>query len=209
MQPGPTLVVKPTGCTTPLKVPTMGSGNTFGAVFWTDGKCEAPMLEDEPWLRKHPGENRLFWAGDWELLESLEFDGHFGPGKNWADLPYAETPTEDDYFVALGTGVADSEEKQRYIRTRLWWLGNDPIRMNGVGSLPPRHIDNLSRLALLLSEDDPQQCLMKAEAYREMGFFDDAERLLSGRFPQELADAVREVEQLAMRMDVRVARFSW
>ena len=33
------------------------------------------------------------------------------------------------------------------------------------------HFDNLSRLAMLLTENDPEQRLMKAEVFRELGHF--------------------------------------
>lgn len=209
MLPGPTLVVIPTACSSPLKITTLASGNTFGAVFWTDGKCEAPMLEDEPWLRKHPDDNRLFWTGEWKKIATLDYDTNFGPGKQWTDLPYAETPTEDDYFEALESGIAGTDEKMRHIRTRLWWAGNDPIRESGMGTLPPPHIRNLASLALLLAEDDPQQRLMKAELFRELGFFDDALRLLEWEFPEELHEASAYLAGLAGRKDLRVARFPW
>lgn len=75
MRPGPTLIVKAPGCQSPVKVSTLASGNTFGAVFWTDGKCEAPMLPDHSRLRKHPTEGILFWADECEEISTIPFDG--------------------------------------------------------------------------------------------------------------------------------------
>lgn len=114
------------------------------------------MMDDEPWLRKHPGENVLFWTEKWKLIDNLDYDGDFGKGQQWIDLPYAETPTEQEYLATLESGIADTEEKIRDIQILLWWAGNDPIRESGMGTLPPLHVENLARLALLLSENDPQ-----------------------------------------------------
>ena len=49
--------------------------------------------------------------------------------------------------------MADIEEKLSYLRTRLWWAGNDTILAFGVGRLNPPHIENQSRLALLLTDE--------------------------------------------------------
>jgi len=50
MLPGPTIVRKCSTCGKLIAQPTLLSGNTFGARFWTDGKREAPMLPEQPWL---------------------------------------------------------------------------------------------------------------------------------------------------------------
>ena len=159
------------------------------------------------WLRKHPDENVLFWTDEWELIDTLEYDGNSGKGLQWIGLVYADVPTEHDYLTALESGTADTEDKICDIRIRLWWVGNDPIRESGVGTLPPHHMENLTRLAPLLSENDPQQRLMKAEVFRELGFFEDARRLLEWEFPEELFEAVWFLAQLGIRKDARVARF--
>ncbi len=206
MLPGPTLIVKAPGCNTPVKISTLASGNTFGAVYWTDGKREAPMLPDQSWLRKHPQEGVLFWAGEWEVVDTIPFDGSedVGVGRG---IPYAEDPSEGDYFTALQSGIADSDEKLRYVRIRLWWAGNDAIREQSLATLTPSHIDNLARLALLWSETDPQQRLMKAEGFRELGFFDDAQKLLGLEFPAGLQAFASFIDSLCRAKDSRVTRF--
>ena len=47
MLPGPTIIKKCLVCSKSIEHHTIGSGNTFGATFWTDGKREAPMLSFE------------------------------------------------------------------------------------------------------------------------------------------------------------------
>ena len=155
MLPGPTLIVKAPDCQSPVKVSTLASGNTFGAVFWTDGKCEAPMLPDHSRLRKHPTEGILFWADECEEIGTIPFDGDQQQAERWKDVPYDEEPTEQDLFSALESDIADTDEKIRYLRIRLWWAGNGPIRESGTGALTEQHLDNLSRLAMFLRKTTP------------------------------------------------------
>ena len=207
MLPGPTLIVKAPGCQSPVKVSTLASGNTFGAVFWTDGKCEAPMLPDESRLRKHPTEGILFWADECEEIGTIPFDCGRNQAERWKDVPYDEEPSEQDLFSALETGIADTDEKIRYLRIRLWWAGNDPIRESGAGTLTESHLDNLSRLAMLLVENDPEQRLMKAEVFRELGHFEIAGERLVTDLPAELQAAAEFIGQLCHIQDAQVARF--
>lgn len=207
MTPGPTLIVKPTVCSLPFKARTLGSGNTFGVVLWSDGKCEASMMDDEPWLRKHPDENVLFWTDEWELIDTLGYDGNYGKGLLWIGLVYADVPTEHDYLTALESGTADTEDKICDIRIRLWWVGNDPIRESAVGTLPPHHMENLTRLAPLLSENDPQQRLMKAKVFRELGFLKMPDDCWNGSFPRSCTKRRGFWHNWASGRMPRVARF--
>ena len=51
MRPGPTIIKKCSVCSELIQQHTIRSGNTFyGAIFWTDGKREAPMFPDQPRL---------------------------------------------------------------------------------------------------------------------------------------------------------------
>ena len=209
MLPGPTLIVKAPGCHSPVKVSTLASGNTFGAVFWTDGKCDAPMLPDHSRLRKHPTEGILFWADECEEIGTIPFDGDRQQAERWKDVPYDEEPTEQDLFSALESGIADTDDKIRYLRIRLWWTGNDPIRESETGTLTEQHLDNLSRLAMLLAENDPEQRLMKAEVFRELGHFEIAGERLVTDSPTELQVAAEFIGQLCHAQDARVARFPW
>lgn len=206
MTPGPTLIMKAPGCKQPVKFSTIGSGNTFGATFWTDGKQEAPMLPDEPWLRKSPSEDVLFWSDECEEIGQVDLDFFSGEEGNpeWENLEFAEEPDEADYVAAIRNRIANTEEKLRYIRMRLWWSGNDRIRRKELTRLPQEHIQNLSEFASLLSEEDPNQRLMKAEVLRELSRFDEALRLLEGVFPEDYQHAVQRIRDLAASKESQV-----
>lgn len=53
MLSGPTLVVNPNGSASSIKILASASENTVGPVFWSDGMCETPHVDDEHWLRKY------------------------------------------------------------------------------------------------------------------------------------------------------------
>ena len=167
------------------------------------------MLPDHSRLRKHPTEGVLFWADECKKIGTIPFDGDSKQAERWKDVPYDEEPTEQDLFSALESGIADTDEKIRYLRIRLWWAGNDPIRESGTGTLTEQHLDNLSRLAMLLAENDPEQRLMKAEVFRELGHFEIAGERLVTDSPTELQVAAEFIGQLCHAQDARVARFPW
>lgn len=208
MTPGPTLIMKAPGCQKPVKFSSIGSGNTFGATFWTDGKCEAPMLPDEPWLRKSPSEGILFWSDECEEIGQIDFFSVDPEMPEWKDLEYAKEPSQRDYKAALHSGIANTPEKERYIRMRLWWRGNDPIRRGKKTHLSEEHLENLRRFEAILSEEDENQRLMKAEVLRQLSRFDDGLHLLEGDFSDDCRHAVLQIRDLASRADCVVAKIT-
>ena len=78
MLPGPTIIKKCSACSGLIEKYTVTSGNTFGAIFWTDGKMEAPMLSDNPKLVKCPHCGSLIWI---DALETVEEVDAFEPKK--------------------------------------------------------------------------------------------------------------------------------
>ena len=205
MRPGPTLIMKAPGCKKPVKFSSINSGNTIGATFWTDGKCEAPMWPDEPWLRKSPSEGILFWSDECEEIGQIDFFADEESKPEWEELEFAEEPTEADYLAATSNGIANTEERLRYIRMRLWWSGNDPIRRKEINQLSQEHLQNLSKFASILSEDDTNQKLMKAEVLRELSRFNEALKLLEGDFPDDYQDTVHRIRELTVAQNNNVA----
>ena len=167
------------------------------------------MLPDESLLRKHPSEGVLFWADECKKIGTIPFDGDSKQAERWKDVPYDEEPSEQNLFSALESGIADTEEKVRYLRIRLWWAANDSIRGSGSGTLTELHLDNLSCLAMLLAENEPDQRLMMAEAFRELGRFEIAADCLVKDLPAELHSAAEFIGQLCRARNARVARFPW
>ena len=141
MTPGPTQILKisPTG--TLVKIATIASGNTFGARFWTDGKQEAPMLPDQPWLRRHPETDELFWSDE---CEEIAEETPWGEDESYPKVPFAEEPTLDDYRRALVSGIVTTPEQMRYVFMRYWWAVNDPLRHGDASTTPPSENNSFS-----------------------------------------------------------------
>lgn len=63
----------------------------------------------------------------------------------------------------------------------------------------------METLVGLLDSNDQRQRVMKAELHRELGLFDEAERLLEFPFDEDLAPFARFIGKLALEQDRRVA----
>ena len=196
MTPGPNKIIKTAVTGLLVKIATINSGNTFGARFWTDGKREAPMLPDQPRLRCHPDNGELFWTD--ECVE-IAVEEPWKASNDYADTPFAKEPSIEDYRRALDTDLVASHEKEQYVRIRLWWATNDPVRQGETNA--PTDRDNLLKLLTLLDDSDPNQRLMAAEVCRELGNFDHASALLKFHFPKGYDHAVNFIKKLNEQKD--------
>jgi len=199
MTPGPHKILKtvPTGLL--VKIESLNSGNTVGARFWTDGKCVAPMMPDQPWLRRHPVNGELFWTDE---CEEIATEVPWGDSNEFPNVPFADEPSCEDYRRLLETGGASSHEKERYVRMRLWWATNEPVRHGERDSLKDR--DNLQKLLPLLDESNANHRLTAAEICRELGDFDRAAALLEFAFPRGYLRAASLIKKLNEQHDVEV-----
>jgi hypothetical protein len=205
MLPGPNLIRQCGHCQKPFAQPTLRSGNTIGATFWTDGKREAPMLPETPWLVKCPHCGHVLWLDE---ATELGKEDPFVRTSRWPDAREYAEPTEPDYLAAVETPLADLPEKVRYIRMRAWWAANDRLRRDGdqgTAELPEGARRNMESLLSGLSEADEQQRLMRAELARELGRFGEAERLLAMSYADGLQHAVRRISELVGERKTRVA----
>lgn len=208
MRLGPTIIRKCSACFKPIQQRTLGSGNTFGATHWTDGKLQAYMLPDRPLLVMCPHCHVPLWIDE---LEKLGVVGPWGDEEGqFKDARRYETPSLDDYFALLAIGVGEPK-KERCVRVRAWWAGNDKRRAPGASEMPitSREAANILALALTLDESDARDLLMKAEAMRELGRFDDTLSLLAKSADAGTAQAVEIIRSLSEKRDpyVRAMRF--
>lgn len=205
MRAGPTLVVMAPGCTQPVKLATIASGNSFGATCWTDGKMDGPMWPTHHQLRKSPAEGVLFWVDDCEHIGQIDRYSADPVPVEWADLPHADVPSELDYLAALASGIANTHEQRRYLRRRFWWAGNDHLRGSTSRRLNGLHVHNLQALIRLLADENPFERWVKAEALRELACFDAALVLLDFEFPEGCLPIARRIRELALAGNATVA----
>jgi hypothetical protein len=197
MTPGPTIIRECSACGKHIAQDTIASGNTFGARFWTDGKSDAPMLPDQPWLVRCGHCGALVWIDEQRQVGEIEPWGpDAGDAGGFPDARPASTPTLRNYASLLEVGVSD-RRKLRYLRLRAWWAGNDSRRdVDHPMPLDALEVQNLREFLALLDEGDGGDRLMKAEAYRELGDFAEAENLLGTEFDDELSEAVSIIRDL-------------
>jgi hypothetical protein len=100
----------------------------------------------------------------------------------------------------------------QWLRIRLWQALNDPRRATTQTRSPAAEealqelfLANLEELVPLLDQNEPRERLMKAEALREMGRFEQALRLLLD-IGAELESQARQIRALAMKRDALVAK---
>ena len=204
MTPGPTIIRKCSACLKSIKQHTIGSGNTFGATFWTDGKRDASMLPDQPWLVMCPHCHVPLWIDELEKLGQTEPWGD-EQGK-FKDASEYEKPSLDDYFALIANGVGDPQ-KERYVCLRAWWAGNDQRRTNA-SEIPmsPLEAESVTAFAHTLNESDSNDLVMKAEAMRELGRFDDALSLLAKSVDENISQAVKIIKDLTEKRDPYVRK---
>ncbi len=199
MLPGPTIIKKCSSCLKPIAQDTIASGNTFGATFWTDGKREAPMLPDQPWLVMCPHCHALLWIDELEELGEIEPWGE--RDSRFKDVIKYELPSHDEYCAFLEKDI-ETPDKERYVRLRAWWAGNDARRTKKTEmQISDREASNLTAFAQLLDEADPNDLVMKAEIMRELGRFDNARALLANSDNSNMSQAVSIIQCLVEKSD--------
>lgn len=178
MIPGPDEIKQCPHCQQLMRQTTYISSNTFGGVLWTDGKLEAPMHSDTPWLISCPHCQSLHWIDTLEEIDQGLIDDDLMGDR--VRVPEVNEPTMEQYLEALQLLELDDEQRI-YIRTQYWWQGNDIRRDLGIHKLLTKaERENLFSLIELLNaiESDDDMLFTIAEAYRELGKFDLALKTL-------------------------------
>ena len=192
-------------CGHPVARQTLTSGNTFGAVYWSDGKMEAPMLPEFPVATRCRQCHAFFFFED---AASPDTDS----APSYSDDNVAANLDWQECRAALLESAAHTYSQENYLRVRLWWSANDRIRHPGaVAPLPcPDSVfrDNLESFIKKLPGTEPTEALARAEALRELGRFAEAEEALRVELPDNYAFARQKISDLVRRRETSVARMS-
>jgi hypothetical protein len=166
------------------------SGNTIGSRLYTDGKREAKMLPDHPWLVRCPICSNLFFVD-----EAVEVDMGFDAAEGKLQV-IAPSAKEIQDFLA---GSTLAEDKELYLRLRLWWKANDAWRFvpDAKPSFSNEQAQNIEALSALLDDSLPGHRILKAEIARELGNFDQCLLLLSYQFEPDYGWTVDFIKRLA------------
>jgi hypothetical protein len=202
MLPGPTLVRECPSCHGHVIETTMASGNTFGALFWPDGKMEAPMMPNYAAYVGCAHCNASFW------IEDIKEVGQFSWGEKitdtFSDATQYKEPTEEIFLQGLKENDL-TKNKEIYLRSNLMRLYNDINRDQKVQRPSTQaQIDNWKRLIEILGTEPTADKLLKGEIYREMGEFDQAEATLKGEFDEDYLQSLDILDKLIKARDSRV-----
>ncbi len=206
MQFGPPKILACPDCGTPIRVWSLLSGNTCGAVLWSDGKLQAPGLPNAPQITRCSRCSVFFWVS-----KAQEFTGKESRWTFWKKPEAVRVLAAAEYLEALESGVASMREEEFYLRIHAWHGWNDSFRCMPDSSsavcVNSRHTANLQALSALLSLDDPNHLLMKAEIARELGNMAEAVRLLSHPLPPPFADQAEQMRSWVEAGETWVKRF--
>jgi len=205
MTPGPSIIIECPHCNKLLSRSSLGSGNTFGATHWSDGKMDAPMLPDFPEIVRCSICDAFIWIKDTREIGMYDW---FNESTNdnvpeeWKKAKSVTWPERSDFEKAIEQKQGTSIEREKYLRMQLWWHLNDPVR-NGERStiLPPENAElffgNLEHLSQLLVDGSPDDQIMRAEIARECGDFEKClVRLMV--IPEKYADVSNQIRTFAV-----------
>lgn len=186
--------------------------NSFGiSSRWSDGYTSMPLVSETARLAYCPGCNLTYWLEDATKLGVVPSVDKKTPSQSgwlsrifrkshdnsdqasvahveWQGLfppRYHKSPRPADLLLAVLREEWTNTERELYLRTRLWWLGNHGQR--GQRTVSPMNEAqteaNMLRL-LVLHQAAPtldQDAETIAELLRQMGRFDEAVTVLKGR----------------------------
>lgn len=215
MMPGPDEILECPACRAPVAQPTLLSGNTFGATYYTDGYMHAPMLPQLAMLVRCPACAAPFVRTLARVLGELDRwgadlrgeEGH-PPDPSWRRARRLASAQPGDYERILASGEFE-RELELALRLEAWHVGNHARRPTAgretAAPLTAAEAASLRGLMRLLDAGDAEHRVMLAEAHRELGEFDAALAALEGEFPEELALAVGRIRALAEARQAGVA----
>ncbi len=197
MLPGAVIIRKCRKCGSEYSERTLMSGNTFGAIMWSDGLMLAPMLPDSDYLIKCPQCKNLTWIDDDKIVRKLELHD-----ENFDNLyrPEYLRPEKEDFFNAIKDHSINTEtERERYLRIKYWQQSNRKFRggKNLDQKFTADESENLYKLIEHLDQNSDEDNIMMAEIYRELGEFNKCIELLDKNFPDEFQSTVEKIRTKA------------
>lgn len=172
MTPGPTNYYKCPNCDNIISRRSINSGNTMASKLYSDGKLIAPFMPEFPQITSCSKCYTIFWISKAELVGSSQ---PFVMSKEeFVKAEEAQFLTILEYKEVLDNSLNIKEEK--YLRIRLWWEFNDRVRKNEElfehENARIFWYENVNRLLEILSDEDPDDIIRKAELNRNLGNFE-------------------------------------
>lgn len=197
MLPGPDIFYECPECKTRVYTPSLLSGNTFGADFFSDGKCYAPMLPEYPILTRCRNCHFIFWFEHQTPVAEFEL-GQTRPPE-FEQILQAEMPDLPVYIEVIENSLFSSEPEEIYIRKKIHQEVNDFIRWGQEQELKDElHVywmENSRKLLKLLENNSLiDLILLKAELYRNLGEFEKSLEILLTIQDEHYKDVVEQMK---------------
>ncbi len=162
------------------------------------------MMPASQWLVQCPHCSSFLWIDEQEQVGKINpgrlRDNEFKSASSYNTLSHGDyTALLSGDAIATASAGASSQKKERHLRLRAWWSGNDFRRLDDPDAPPMSddEIRNLHAFVTLLNDTDDNDRIMKAEVMRELGLFAEATAILSEPFPEEFSKAVALIKGLA------------
>jgi len=205
---GKIYVYKCSNCSISFKNAGFGSGNTFGAKFYTDGFCHADMMPVTLSLVKCPSCRQLVCLSKLELQDESGFD--WEGAERFYNIDFRLDPTLEDYYSFVNSSDL-IPEYEPYVRVLIWWLENNKRR-----NIPKRHRKplserertNLNSLLKFTDESENNDLFIRIELFRELSDFKRALRLLQNSTEEKNSNLVKEFRVLIENNDPFVSQFT-
>jgi len=222
-------------CSTLMNDYELMSYTVHNSISWSDGKCDSGAPDNHQ-IKICAVCHLPFWKADAALPDDPDWDteGLYGP-LNIHDLPWRFDDNRQEmqikfYNDLIEDSFADEDDKEIYLRTRLWWSINDIIRSlpnwtnaRNWGQLSEiknhRHkslklfgkyktlLDkNLNRLMFLCIKKGDVDLIHLAEMYREKGDFGKAIEILL-QFEGKRGKAYRKMKRKIRQKSIKVFQF--
>jgi hypothetical protein len=178
------------------------NGNWWARESGSVGRCPScsgiVWIDDAEKLMPAPQEPRPIGpiSRVWHLVIG-DRNGRLREEREWKVLPAGVQQAEyfdglvhaHDFIEALTSFSSDAQDRETYLRRRIWWASSDHLRgQRGVSliALPSVAEDvahaNMQRL-LELFEHDPKEQVARGELLRRLGRFDEAVAVLKAVKP--------------------------
>lgn len=197
-------------CNTLFKAHLGAEMNFDDSMTWTDGQVIGPKFVKDEAILCCPSCKSSYWLKDIETVDEFDDDLDFlaeaeGKGRYWK-TPLGFRPQVQDLLKLLNLGIPDKED-ELYVRVSLLHLLNDQ-RRDGFGpELGEIERSNLEMLAKIIEPKSIGRIILLGEVYRELGRFDDAERLMAMACPRN-DNWVMYIGYLASIHDRKVRAYS-
>ncbi len=193
MLPGPPQILTCPHCGQTKEIMSLASGNTFGAVVWSDNKCIAPMMPEISDVQKCPKCKKYFIVS---RQKSVYAESGFSAEQGL--LSFAEMK---EAFAQLSQEKFRDNKEEANVRMMLHHAYNDYYFRDGKEG-KQRAVDKTDQTlfrenALWLIENFIEDEVMKAEFYREAGDMEKATVLIEkvavdNEFMKKLVATIKE-----------------